>query len=198
MEAFLIQHLPSWQPIAYIILFIGMMFEGDTFLFIAGYLAHEGYFALVPMLLTALWGIILGDNLWYSLGLKLRKSQSQKTGWVLQSISGWAERLAKPFDDHLRENPFRAIFIAKFTYGFNRAVITRAGMLNLRWKTIEESDILATLLWMAVVGGLGYFSSASLSYLKSYLRYGEVSLLVAVLIFFMIERFIATQSKKHL
>ena len=195
METLLMHYLPSWQPIAYVLLFIGMMFEGDTILFIAAYLTHEGYFALVPMLLTALWGIILGDNLWYSLGLKLRKAPS---GSMLQFVTKWAEGLTKPFDEHLREKPFRTIFISKFTYGFNRATITRAGMLNLKWKKIEESDILATLIWMSIVGGLGYFSSASLGYLKNYLRYGEVSLLVAVILFFLIERFIATQSRKHL
>lgn len=192
METLLPHYLAYWQPLGYIILFLGMMVEGDTVLFVAAYLTHAGYFALTPMLLTALWGMILGDNLWYTLGLKLRKSER------LQFIAKWAEGLAQPFDEHLRENPFRTIFIAKFTYGFNRAVITRAGMLNLRWKKIEESDILATLLWMAIVGGLGYFSSASLSYLKSYIRYGEVGLLIAVVLFFLLERALANHSRKHL
>ncbi len=192
MENFLLHSLAAWQPIGYVILFIGMMLEGDTVLFIAAYLTHAGYFSLVPMILTGLWGMLLGDNLWYSLGLHLRRSKT------LEFISRWAEHLAEPFDTHLRENTFRTVFISKFTYGFNRAIITRAGMLNLKWKKIEESDILATLLWMTIVGGLGYFSSASVSYFRNYIQFGEFSILVAIIIFFIFERIVTRLFKKQL
>ncbi len=192
MENLLLHYLAAWQPIGYVILFVGMMLEGDTVLFIAAYLTHAGYFALVPMLLTALWGMLLGDNLWYSLGLHLRNSE------MLDFISRWAEHLAKPFDGHLRDNTFRTVFISKFTYGFNRAIITRAGMLNLKWKKIEESDILATLLWMAIVAGLGYFSGASLSYFHNYIQLGEFSILAAIVILFVFERVVTQLFKERL
>ncbi len=191
MESFLSHYLSAWEPLGYIILFIGMMFEGDTVLYVAAFLVHQGALSFVPMILSALWGMILGDNLWYSLGVKLRKSGT------MPKIAKWVE-IAKPFDDHLREKPLRTIFLAKFTYGFNRAIIARAGMLNLKWQKLEESDILATLLWMAIIGGIGYFSSASLSYLKDYLKYFEASLAIGVVFFIILERIISAQSKKRL
>ena len=192
MESLLAHYLTIWEPLGYIVIFIGMMFEGDTVLFIAAFLVQQGALGIVPVVLASLWGMLLGDNLWYSLGLKLRNSEK------FPIAKKWAEGLAQPFDDHLRQNPFRTIFLAKFTYGFNRAIITRAGMLNLKWKRIEESDILATLLWGIIVGGLGYFSSASLSYLKSYLKYGEVALFISVVFFIILERIVSVQSKKRL
>lgn len=192
MESLLANYLTAWEPLGYILIFIVMMFEGDTALFIAAFLVHQGALSLIPVVLASLWGMILGDNLWYSLGLKMKNNDR------FPIAKKWAEGLAQPFDDHLRQNPFRTIFLAKFTYGFNRAIITRAGMLNLKWKKIEESDILATLAWGIIVGGLGYFSSASMSYLKSYLRYGEVALFISVAIFVILERIISTQSKKRL
>ncbi len=193
MESLFAHYLTVWEPLGYILIFVGMMFEGDTVLFTAVFLAHQGYLSLFPAILAALWGMILGDNLWYTLGAKIRFGQK------FPIVTQWAEKLAKPFDDHLRERPFRTIFLAKFTYGFNRAIITRAGMLNLKWKKLEESDILATLLWMSVVGAIAYFSSASLSYLlKDYLKYGEAALAVGIVLFIILERMISAQSKKRL
>ncbi|MBI4991847.1 MAG: VTT domain-containing protein [Candidatus Harrisonbacteria bacterium] len=190
MESVLLSYLNYWEPLKYIIIFLGMMVEGDTVLFIASFLAHQGLIDPTAMLLTALWGMILGDNLWYSAGLKLRNSSS----WLNQ----WAEKLAKPFDEHLIKKPFRTIFIAKFTYGINHAIILRAGTLRTKWSEIEKSDILATLLWMIIVGGLGYFSSASFSYVRHYLKFAEVALLLGLLIFFSLEYLITKGTKKNL
>lgn len=192
MESLFIHYLTAWEPLGYILVFIGMMFEGDTVLFAAVFLAHQGYLSLFPVFLASLWGMILGDNLWYTLGVKMRFGQK------FPVLAKWAESLAQPFDDHLRQKPFRTIFLAKFTYGFNRAIITRAGMLNLKWKKLEESDILATLLWMAIVGVIAYFSSASLSYLKDYLKYGEVALFIGIVFFIILQKIVSDQSKKRL
>ena len=192
MKSFLAHYISIWEPLGYILIFLGMMFEGDTVLFVAIFLAHQGYLSFLPTILAALWGMILGDNLWYTLGTKMRFGQK------FPIATRWAEQLAKPFDDHLRQNPFRTIFLAKFTYGFNRAIITRAGMLNLKWKKLEESDILATLLWMAIVGTIAYFSSASLSYLKDYIKYGEVALAIGIIFFIIFEKIISAQSRKRL
>lgn len=191
MESLLANYLTAWEPLGYILIFIGMMFEGDTVLYAGAFLVHQGALSLVPMILSALWGMILGDNLWYSLGVKLRKSGA------MPAIAKWVE-IAKPFDEHLQKKPFRTIFFAKFTYGFNRAIIARAGMLNLKWKKLEESDILATMLWMTIVGLIGYFSSASLSYLKHYLKYGEVALFIGIIFFIILEKLVSDQSKKRL
>lgn len=190
MDSFILSYLNYWTPLGYIIVFIGMMFEGDTFLFIASFLAHQGVFQPIPLFITALWGMIIGDNLWYSVGLKLRDSQS----WIIR----WAKRVAGPFDEHLKNNPLRTIFIAKFTYGLNHMMILRAGTLQIRWQDLEKSDILAIISWMAIVGSLGYFSSASFIYVKHYLRFGELALLFGLIIFFGLEYFITKKTKKEL
>lgn len=175
--------LATYRPIAYLVVFLGMVFEGDIILFSAAFLAHQGILNPVPVFLTALWGMIFGDNMWYSLGR--RKNYPFKQ---------WAEKLAQPFDEQLLKNPMRTIFVSKFTYGFNRAILMRAGSLRLNWKKLEESDILATLLWMAIVGGLGYFSSASFNYAKTYLRYGEIALILSLLLFVALEHLINKKS----
>ena len=190
MDSFLLSYLNYWEPLGYIIIFLGMMIEGDTVLFIAAFLAYQGILETMPMLVVALWGMILGDNLWYSLGRKLKNSNS--------ALNKWAEKLAGPLDEKLRNNTFRTIFFAKFAYGINRAVIFYAGRMRMNWRKVEQSDILATLLWMAIVAPLGYFSGASFIYVKRYLRYGEIALLLGLIIFLGLEYLIAKRTKEKL
>jgi len=190
MSPILLHYLNLWEPFGYILLFLGMMVEGDTFLFIAAFLAHQGVLGIIPTITVALWGMIFGDNLWYSAGLKLRNSKSV--------LNRWSEKLAKPLDEHIITKPFRTIFIAKFIYGINRAVIFRAGTLKIKWSKLEQSDILATLCWMAVIGGLGYFSGASFSVIKHYFRYGQTALLAIIIAFFAIEYLIKKGIRKNL
>lgn len=187
MESFLFHYLTFWEPLAYILIFLGMMIEGDTVLFVAAFLTHQGILHPFPMLLTALWGMILGDNLWYTLGFRLRNAST--------FLNRWAEKLAQPFDEHLKNHPLRTIFISKFTYGVGHAIFFRAGAIRIRWRKLEQSDILATIFWMAIVTGLGYFSSASFSLVKRYLRFGEVALLLGLIIFFTLEHLIVKKSK---
>ncbi len=188
MEYFFLSYLTSWQPLAYILIFLGMFLEGDLILFTAAFLIHQGILHPVPVIMTVLWGMLLGDNLWYTLGLKFRNRYP--------SLNQWAEKLAAPLDDKLKNELFQTIFIAKFTYGIRSAILFRAGALKIKWQKIEPADILATLLWMIIIGTLGYLSSASLSYLKPYLRFGEIALLLGLLIFFGLEYLITKKSKK--
>jgi len=188
MESFLFHYLTFWEPLAYILIFIGMMLEGDTVLFIAAFLTHQGILHPLPMLLTALWGMILGDNLWYSLGFKLRNSNT--------ALNRWAEKLAQSFDEHFKKHPFRTIFLSKFTYGVGHAIFFRSGAIRIKWNKLEQSDILATLFWMLIVGGLGYFTSASFSLVKHYLKFGEVALLLGLIIFFALEHLMVKKSKR--
>ncbi len=190
MGMLLIQYLIIWQPLGYILTFLGMIFEGETVLFIAAFLSHMGVFNPFILFPVALWGVILGDSLWFSLGKKFRNSPN--------FLNKWSEKVAQPFDKHLLKNPLRTILIAKFTYGIGHAIFFRAGALQMKWAKIEQYDILATLPWMVIIGSLGYFSSASLSYLKHYLRYGEVALLIGLILFLTLQHFIAKKSQKEL
>ena len=190
MESLLFSYLTAWEPFVYPLIFLGVFFEGDLILFTAAFLIHQGILHPLPALMSVLWGTLLGVNLWYTLGLKFREAYPL--------LNKWAERLAAPLDEKLKNEPFQTIFIAKFTYGIRSAILFRAGALKIKWQKIEPVDILATLLWMIIISALGYLSSASLSYLKPYLRFGELALLLALLIFWGIEYFVRRKSGKKL
>ncbi len=183
-----ISSLGVWN---YIIIFLAMIVEGDPFLFSAFFLAHEGIFGIPTLVIVIFSGVLMGDLFWYWLGIKIDKHSSRK-------LVDWAERIASPFDEHLISRTFHTIFVSKFTYGTYHAILVRAGMLRFPVRRFIGYDAVSTLVWMAVVGGLGYFSSYSFSLVKQSLKYAEIGLLVGVLFFVFLSKYIAKRSKKIL
>ncbi|MBI4119774.1 MAG: VTT domain-containing protein [Parcubacteria group bacterium] len=190
MDATLLHYLTAWKILGYGAIFLGMIFEGDAVLFTAAFLAHQGFFDPLNMFVVVLCGILIGDSLWYLLGHWLNTSSA--------FFTKWAARIAAPFDQHLLNSPFRTIFISKFTYGFHHAILVRAGSLGLPWKNILETDIPASLLWITIVGGLGYASGAAFVLIKHYLRFAELGLLAALIIFIAAYYLIVRSTKKRL
>jgi membrane-associated protein len=189
-QSLFLSYLVIWKPLGYILAFFGMVFEGDGVLFTVAFLTAEGFFDVGDMLVVVVLSVIFGDTLWYWIGRKYIASWPRVVGWV--------DRFAKPFDRHLLERPTRTLLLTKFVYGAHHAVLIRAGMFKMDFRKFIKSDLLSIAVWVAVIGGLGYFSSFSLAYEKKYLRYAEIALLIALVLFFVIEHYIKKFSQKEL
>lgn len=186
MHSFFFDYLTLWPPLGYVLIFLGMLLEGEVVLFAAAFLTHEGFFDIRIMLLLVIVGVIWGDMLWYRLGRRLKKT----------SFAGlYIARVTDQFDDHLRHRPRRTIFISKFIYGLHRLILLRTGMLRIRHDKFLRSDMLAAGCWLVVVGSIGYLFSASL---RHYLKFIEVALLLGLIIFMCINIFLASFLKKRL
>lgn len=190
METILFHYVTTWRIVGYSIVFLGLLVEGDAILFAAAFLTHQGFFDLGDMILVVFSGVLVGDSLWYWLGRKLTVSSN----FFLRRLNHIAAR----FDEHLRNRPLRTIFTSKFAYGFHHAVLIRVGFVGIEWKELMKVDIVATLLWIIAVGGLGYFSSAAFTGAKHYLRIAEIGVLIAFILFFVLEYFITQRVKEKL
>ena len=73
METIFLHYLTSAQWLVYILVFIGMVLEGEAILFVAFYLASGRFLKLDILLLVVFTGVFLGDILWYKLGVYLEK-----------------------------------------------------------------------------------------------------------------------------
>ncbi len=185
----ILHYLSEYRMIGYLILFIGMMIEGDILLFTAGFLTYHGYFDIGIVLIIIFSGVIIGDNLWYVLG-EVIKCES--------FIARFINRLTDPFNEHLKSKTARTIFISKFAYGLYRPILIKAGLLRLPFKQFIEGDLAASIIWIFLIGGLGYLSSASFLLIRHYLRYTEITLLLAIAIFILVSHIITKISKKEL
>ncbi|MBI2514871.1 VTT domain-containing protein [Candidatus Wolfebacteria bacterium] len=192
MNSFLLHYLIWWKPVGYLIVFFGMMLEGDILLFTAGFLSQQHFLNTFYSLTLAFFGALIGDFIWYWLG---RKLNGDKTPPFIKKWLGHLELL----DNHLRDRPRRTIFISKFAYGFNHLTLMRAGTLGIRLADYIKANIWATIVWVLTVAGLGYLSGASFESVKRYLRFAEIALLMGLILFFLIWNFVvAKQFQKRL
>ena len=190
VHLFLLSYLLAWSPLAYAIIFLGAVLEGDITVFSAFFLAYHGFLSPWIVIVVAFLGCVLGDICWYWLGYYAEKK--------LPRLAHWAEKITRRFDDHLREHPIRTIFISKFTYGLNHATLMRSAMLRIPLYEVLESDIPAIVLWITIVGSLGYFSGLSYDHIREYFRFLEVALLISVALFILLEYLISMKSKNRL
>ena len=189
MESILAHYLALWRPLGYLLAFAGIVLEGDMTLFSAAFLTHLGLFEASPMAATSLAAVWIGDLGWYGLGRWLCTRFAR--------VDRLFCRLAGPLDRALKSHPGRAIFVSKFAYGLNHLTLIRAGAGRQPLKVFFGSDLPAGLVWLAAIGGLGYFFGASSQYLKHYLRYSEIGLLVGLVLVLVLRRLISDRLKSH-
>lgn len=187
MDTLLSHYLVLWRPLGYFFVFLGMVFEGDIFLFTAAFLTHQGFFDFGDILITILSGVALGDLLWYWLGVRFGHQDS--------FIGRLVFRIAGPLDDYLKNRLGRTILTSKFAYGLHHPILARAGALRINLPQFIKKDVLANALWIIVIGGLGYFSSFSFRLIKKYLRYTEFALLTALAALILAEYFFRRHSR---
>lgn len=133
--------------------------------------------------MVALGGVFVGDLIWYWLGARYQHSSF--------FLIRFFQAIARPLDRHLVVRPFYTIFISKFIYCLNHATIFRAGALNVPLRIFLRANVCALVLWVFIVGGLGYASSASFAFGKRVFKFTELGLLVGLIIFIIFERFAA-------
>ena len=186
-----LHYLTIYAPLGYLLIFVGLLLEGELVLFTAAFLTYRGVFDFGPMFLVVISSVLLGDLGWYFLGRKYLNGS-------FSFLNRWVEKFAKPFDNHLRSRPSRTIFISKFAYGFHRSILVRSGSLKIPLKEFFKADIVASIFWIAIVGGLGYGTSSLFLFLRRYLKFAEVALFFGLILFFALSSFISRRSKKIL
>lgn len=175
IDSLILQYVAFQKPLAYGILFLAMFVEGDIFLFTAAFLAAQRFLDGELVFVAIVGGTLSGDALWYFIGHKLNHSENRVNKWIVRATGH--------LDNHLLNAPLRTIFISKFIYGIHHLILIRVGVIKIRFKEFIKNDILSSLAWFFVVGGLGYISGTSFGLLRQYLRFIEVGLVFAVILF---------------
>lgn len=190
MESLFLKYIAMTGPVGYIIIFLGMFIGGDETLFIVGYLAQDGIVRLLPAIMVTLVGAFIGDLIWFWLGMRYQNSPF--------FLVRFFQTIARPFDPYLQARPTHTIFISKFIYCLNHATIFRAGALGVPTRDFLRANAYAVVLWVCIVGGIGYASSASIIFWKHIFKFTEVGLLIGLIVFVFLERFISYFLKKEL
>ena len=190
MQSIFLHYITELGAFSYLLVFVGMVLEGEVVIFASFYLAHQGYLNLPIVVLFAISGIIIGDVLWYKIGEHLHKSSP-----LFKKVS---EKIGKPFDRQLHRRPIFTLFIAKFTYGIYRTTLMRAGAIKVPFKPFFRVIFVSAIMWLLLMAGLAYFSSASFHLFRHYLKYGEVGLLIGLLLFALLAKLFSKFAKREI
>lgn len=185
-------YLTAHQTLGYAIVFLGMILEGEIILFTAAFLTSQGYFNAGLMFVLVFSGALIGDIAWYSAGKLIGERE------LFPRFKKFAEKITSPIDEHLKSRPGKTFFVSKFAWGANKPVILKSGALKIPFGKFIKADFAAALAWIFFVSALGYLSGASFSAAKRYLKYSELTLLLGIAIFILVDRVVAKISKKEL
>ena len=143
MESF-ISYITTLSPLLmYGGIFIGFMLEANTVLFSTMFLAEQHLLELSILIPVALVGSMAGNVLFYWIGYAASRKPNRYTRIT--------DMISKPFDHHLKDRTWSTIFLTKFVYGLNCAIIVRAGQLRMPFGRFLFIDAISTLIWLAIV-----------------------------------------------
>ncbi len=167
---------------AYVLLFFGMIFEGEIVLIFAGILTHLGALDLWPSILIAFSGVVIKSFFGYYIGHILNKKfpDSKMFKYLNKKVMNYLP--------HFFERPFWSIFMSKFIVGINNFTIIFAGYSKLKFKTYLKAEFMSNVIWLSAVVSLGYFFSfAALSITKEIKRF-TILIILFVAAFIVIEK----------
>jgi membrane-associated protein len=140
-------------------LLIGFFLPGDTLLFTAGLLAHEGVIGTnVHLMIGILWvAAVLGDNVGYMFGKRVGPRIFSKK----DSILFHQDNLQRAEQFYERFGPV-TIIIARFVPVVRTFAPIVAGVGKMQYRRFLAFNILGGLLWTAGITYVGYFGGSFL------------------------------------
>ena len=156
--------MPEWllalfARYGYFVVFAGVFLEntglpvpGETALLAGAALSHFGRLSLTRVILTAIVGATLGDNLGFAIGRRYGRALAERYG---ARIGLTRERLAQ-FDQFFYRHGARTVFIARFITGLRVFGAVLAGASGLRWPTFLFYNAAGAIVWTITIACAGY------------------------------------------
>ncbi len=143
--------------VAYIGLFIGSFFEGETAILIAASLAARGKFGMTlpGVVIVSTLGALAGHIFFFWLGRTLGSSVVKR----FPHLALHAERATAFFDRF----GVASIFLAQYAYGLRIAFAIIIGLSRFTWRTFIVLEALSCLIWATLFTGLGAAFGAAMA-----------------------------------
>lgn len=179
----------SW---GYVLLFLGMVLEGEVFLVVSAMLARLHAFDFGEVLWVAFAGVMVGDIFWYAVGIILSRIDHGHF-----SLAKTAEKTVLIFFPRFRKKPFVSIFFSKFIYGVNHAALVFSGIIRLDFSLFMQAELVASFFWVAIYSVAGYmFGHAALAVTHQVTRFTLLALLFVVG-FVLLERWLGNYVRQQ-
>jgi membrane protein DedA with SNARE-associated domain len=181
--------VPTWllelfARYGYAVVFAGVFLEntglpvpGETALLAGAALAHFGQLSLTTVILTAIAGATLGDNLGFFIGRRGGRRLADRHGW---RIGLTPARLAD-FDRFFQQHGPKTVFAARFITGLRVVGAVLAGGSGMAWPVFLFYNALGAVVWCTSVAFAGYSLAYSWDTLERWIgRTGLIALLLVL------------------
>ncbi len=172
--------------LAYGVIFLGLIFEGEVVVITTGVLSYLGALDVWMALTIILAGGMVKTFGLYYLGEVLNKRYSH------HRFFRYLEKRVLFFMPRFRDKPFWSIFISKFVMGTNYLVILFSGYNKINFKTFIKAELLSTIIWAPALLSLGFFfSQTALAFSKEISRFSFI-ILILLIVFLLFDKLVAT------
>lgn len=173
------------QVVAYFLIFLGLIFEGEVVIITTGVLCYLGaldFWIALSFILAG--GMVKTFGGYYFGGFLYRKYKQHKFFKFLEGRVSY-------FMPRFNQKPFWSIFISKFITGINYLIIIFSGYNKINLKTYLKAEILSTIIWAPLLLSLGFFfSQIAIAVSKEISRFSFVILLLLI-VFLLFDKFMA-------
>lgn len=165
-----LQHLV--EQYGYIAILIGTFLEGETILVLGGLAAHRGYLGLPGVILAALCGSLLGDQLFFFIGRK-------NSAAILERRPAWKAR-AERVHRMLQRYESWLIVSFRFFYGLRTVTPFVIGASPVSAGKFIVLNAVGALVWAVAIGSGGYFFGQALTAVIGDVKHYEALVFAAV------------------
>jgi phosphatidylglycerol lysyltransferase len=156
----------------YLILFPGIVVEGEAFLLAGAFMAHRGVFDLAIVIAVAVAATMSGDQLYY------RAARARGRSW-LERRKGSRAKYAKWIALTERRGVW-LLLASRWTFGLRIVIPAACGAVGMRPAVFTAVDFVAVLIWACTLGFAGYYSGAAVEKHLKDIQHVGVWVLLAV------------------
>lgn len=179
---FLTNFVSNHEVLAYGLIFVGLIIEGEFMIISAGILAHLGVLNFFMALLFILLGGFVKSILGYYVGRAIYRR------WHSTKFCRYIEHRVHHVMPRFRQKPFWSIFLSKFIMGANHLVIVFSGFQRVDYRKYLKAETIATLIWAPGLLTLGYiFSLTALNITREIWEFALI-IFIFVVIFIILDK----------
>jgi membrane protein DedA with SNARE-associated domain len=141
----------------YFALLVGTFFEGETFLVLAGFAAHQGYLDIPWVILVAFIGTLSGDQVFFYVG----RRHSALVQSILAIYPHWLNRVER-VQSLIERHQTALTFIFHFLYGLRIAFLVVIGLSRVPAGRFFVLNFFSALVWAVSMGLAGYLFGSAL------------------------------------
>ncbi len=182
--------MPFLQSYGLLIIFFGVLLEGEISIIIAGILCQQGTLALDETVIIAIIAAFLSDQIWFQLGHRYGQSLLNRFPFLIRyqhKIQPWIQN--------------KSDYIAlggRFIYGTRIIGFVLLGLHHYSLKRFILIDSLTTTVWCLLGVALGYFLGTGADSIFGEIKYIEKLLFVILLLGISWHWYKAHKSKNNL